>query len=68
MEDKLDSVFLICQGCTTFVKLEIWHTFTLFLSEKNIKNDFFFVRMVLIKRPKVVVVALNRKESLHKDQ
>ena len=30
-------------------KLEIWTTFSSFLPRRNIKNDFFFVQMVLRK-------------------
>jgi len=38
-----------------FVKLEIWTTLSLFLPQGNIKNDFFFVSMVLRKHfPKAI--------------
>jgi len=51
-----------------FLKLEIWHTFTLFLLEGNIKHDFFCSNGFEKTLPKVVVVALNPKESLHEVQ
>ena len=42
--------------------------FTLFLLEGNIKHDFFRSNGLEKSLPKVVVVALNRKESLHQVQ
>ena len=51
-----------------FLKLEIWHTFMLFLLEGNIKHDFFCSNGFEKTLPKVVVVALNPKESLHEVQ